>query len=85
MLYAPTWEGGRAEMAYGSSESQRCQRCYVASLRLVVRPHSRTGIHLREHKYAVKMIYQLIKLDNKANPSMGHHFDERREPALAIS
>ncbi|MGB3910623.1 MAG: CDP-glycerol glycerophosphotransferase family protein [Pseudolysinimonas sp.] len=80
VFYAPTWEGDRPTMAYGSlvSHGVDLARAVLASPahRLVVRPHPRTGVNSPEHRAARDEIAALIASANAADPSAGHLFDE---------
>lgn len=64
VLYAPTWEGDRAAMAYGSLASHG--EALVASLaahpnmRVVYRPHPRTGARLPSHARADARVRQIL-------------------------
>ena len=80
VFYAPTWEGDRPTMAYGSlvSHGVDLARAVLASPahRLVFRPHPRTGVNSPEHRAARDQIVALIASANAADPSAGHLFDE---------
>lgn len=79
VIYAPTWEGGRRTMRYGSVASHGVN--IVASLldderfRLIYRPHPRTGVHEQEFSDADNTIRELI---TKANAQHGaqHYIDD---------
>lgn len=80
VLYAPTWEGGRTTMRYGSVESHGRQ--IIESLiadggfQIIYRPHPRTGIHLREVKAADREIREQIEIAQENDPSAGHLVDD---------
>jgi hypothetical protein len=80
VLYAPTWEGGRSSMAYGSVASHG--PALVSALlsddrwQVIHRPHPRTGSSLPEHDRANKQIKQLIQQANRADPDAGHMIDD---------
>jgi hypothetical protein len=80
VFYAPTWEGDRPTMAYGSlvSHGVEIARAVLASPahRLVFRPHPRTGVNSPEHRAARDQIVALIASANAADPAAGHLFDE---------
>jgi hypothetical protein len=80
VFYAPTWEGDRPTMAYGSlvSHGVDLARAVLASPahRLVFRPHPRTGMNSPEHRAARDEIVALIARANAADPSAAHLFDE---------
>jgi hypothetical protein len=80
VLYAPTWEGGRSSMAYGSVASHG--PALVSALltderwRVIYRPHPRTGSSLPEHHQANDQIKQLIEQANRTDPDAGHVIDD---------
>ena len=80
VFYAPTWEGDRPTMAYGSlvSHGRDLARAVLASPshRLVFRPHPRTGVNDPEHAAARAEITALIEAANRADPTAGHLSDE---------
>ncbi|UNK47454.1 CDP-glycerol glycerophosphotransferase family protein [Arthrobacter sulfonylureivorans] len=88
VLYAPTWEGDRPAMAYGSAASHGT--ALVAALladpryRLIFRPHPRTGVRVPEHRAAVRHITGLIK-NAQQHPGAGHYLDTRRDVAAAMA
>jgi hypothetical protein len=67
VLYAPTWEGDRASIAYGSLVSHGL--ALVAALRadpgvrIIYRPHPRTGQASRAHAGADRTIRRLLAAD----------------------
>ncbi|NMR31273.1 CDP-glycerol glycerophosphotransferase family protein [Crystallibacter degradans] len=79
VLYAPTWEGDRDAMAYGSvvSHGPALVRALLADprYRLIFRPHPRTGVRLRTHGESVKLIDSLIASAVKKSPDAGHYRD----------
>ena len=79
VLYAPTWEGDRDAMAYGSAVSHgpALVRALLADprYRLIFRPHPRTGVRLRAHGESVKLIDSLIASAVKESPGAGHYRD----------
>jgi hypothetical protein len=62
--YAPTWEGDRPSIAYGSLASHGVAiiEALVAdpSIRIIYRPHSRTGYASRQHRDADRTIRSLL-------------------------
>jgi hypothetical protein len=65
VLYAPTWEGDRLAMAYGSlaSHGEALVASLVAhpSIRVIYRPHPRTGMHSPAHARADAHIRQMLR------------------------
>lgn len=80
VLYAPTWEGGRTSMRYGSVASHGVALVNAiladSRLRLVYRPHPRTGMVLAEHRQSDDQIRLLIEHAKAADPGAGHLVDE---------
>lgn len=80
VFYAPTWEGDRPTMAYGSiaSHGVALARAVLASSRhrLIYRPHPRSGVNSREYREANEEIQRMIAAANAADPAAGHLFDE---------
>ncbi|QGN32938.1 CDP-glycerol glycerophosphotransferase family protein [Microlunatus sp. Gsoil 973] len=80
VLYAPTWEGGRTSMRYGSVVSHGLEmvRAILAdpSYRLIYRPHPRTGIMLPEHGLADQEIRTEIADAIAGDPAAGHLVDD---------
>jgi hypothetical protein len=62
--YAPTWEGDRPSIAYGSLASHGVAmiEALVAdpSIRVIYRPHARTGYASRTHRDADKVVRALL-------------------------
>lgn len=62
--YAPTWAGDRPSIAYGSlaSHGETIIEALIAdpSIRVIYRPHPRTGYTTREHRTADKIIRALL-------------------------
>jgi hypothetical protein len=62
--YAPTWAGDRPSIAYGSLASHGVAiiEALVAdpSIRVIYRPHPRTGYTTREHRNADKIVRTLL-------------------------
>ena len=80
VLYAPTWEGGRTSMRYGSVASHGltiAERLLTDQrFRLIYRPHPRTGIVLDEHGAADRQIREMIDNANADDPVAGHLIDD---------
>lgn len=80
VLYAPTWEGGRMSMRYGSVVSHGVtmvgELLADRSFRLIYRPHPRTGIVLPEHAAADQRIRSMITDACGTDPSAGHLVDD---------
>ncbi|MDN5778495.1 MAG: CDP-glycerol glycerophosphotransferase family protein [Humibacillus sp.] len=79
VLYAPTWEGDRPSMHYGSvsSHGQGLVRALLADqrFRLVYRPHPRSGTVDRSYGRDSQGIVGLIEAANRADPSARHLVD----------
>lgn len=79
VLYAPTWEGDRPSMSYGSLQSHGRQivEALLASPRhrLVYRPHPRTGITFPEASAADRELRALVQQAIAADPAAGHQVD----------
>lgn len=86
VFYAPTWEGDRPTMAYGSIASHGVElaRAVLASPshRLIYRPHPRSGVNSREYREANVEIQRMIAA---ADPAAGHLFDEGGELGWQIA
>lgn len=89
VFYAPTWEGDRPTMAYGSiaSHGVAIAEAVLASSthRLIFRPHPRSGVNSREYREANERIQSLIATANAADPTAGHLFDEGGELGWQIA
>ncbi len=63
--YAPTWEGDRSSIAYGSLVSHGVELVEALmadpNLRVIYRPHPRTGTASPEHAAADRQIRELLK------------------------
>jgi hypothetical protein len=74
-LYAPTWEGDRPTIAYGSLASHGVALVEAlladADTRVIYRPHPRTGQVSPEHAAANRQIRSLLK-----DPAGRHLVDE---------
>ncbi|MFT8636980.1 MAG: CDP-glycerol glycerophosphotransferase family protein [Pseudoclavibacter sp.] len=80
VLYAPTWEGGRPSMRYGSGPTHG--EAIVTALladgrhRVIYRPHPRTGTHLERFAAADARIRGLLRAEIAAYPQAGHYIDD---------
>ena len=89
VLYAPTWEGDRPAMAYGSLASHGVEmvKAILADprYRLIFRPHPRTGVRMPAHRTAAKEISALIEAAEKRSPGAGHYVDRRADFTVAMA
>lgn len=80
VFYAPTWEGDRASMSYGSvaSHGEALVRRLIATgrHRVVYRPHPRSGVMDRDYGAANERIIQMIAEANRKDPSAHHVYDQ---------
>jgi len=80
IIYAPTWEGGRLTMRYGSvaSHGVAIVRALVSekNLRVIYRPHPRTGIYSDDFFSADAEIRRIIATANEADDRASHLVDE---------
>ncbi|MFI8413143.1 CDP-glycerol glycerophosphotransferase family protein [Paeniglutamicibacter gangotriensis] len=91
VLYAPTWEGDRPAMAYSSIAV--CGESWIAdllnddSLRVIYRPHPKTGTRSTSTRKADKNIRKLIETALKTDCSAGHMIDTGIDcnPAMAAA
>ena len=63
MLYAPTWEGGQASVAYSSLVTHApvlVRSLQAAGLRVIYRPHPLTGVRLPEYGAADAEVRELL-------------------------
>lgn len=79
ILYAPTWEGGRSTMRYGSvaSHGMEIVRSLLAAgeYQVIYRPHPRTGVQLRRTRRLNRRIKRLVNAAAVADPDGGHLVD----------
>ncbi len=79
VLYAPTWEGDRPSMAYGSVEShgRELVRAVLASPqhRLVYRPHPRIGVTHPQARTADRALREMVEAAASQDPTAGHRVD----------
>jgi hypothetical protein len=79
VLYAPTWEGDRASMAYGSVRTHGVAlvEALVATgrHRVIYRPHPRTGVIDDEYRAASARIAATLASANAADASAQHVHD----------
>lgn len=80
VLYAPTWEGDRTSMSYGSIMSHGLTIVHkiLASPhhRLIYRPHPRSGVVDREYGAANREIIAAIAAANSADSQAHHVYDD---------
>ncbi len=80
VLYAPTWEGDRPSMTYGSviTHGEALVRRLLASPkhRVIYRPHPRSGVMDREYGAANQRIISMIAEANRRDPAAQHVFDQ---------
>jgi CDP-glycerol glycerophosphotransferase (TagB/SpsB family) len=80
ILYAPTWEGGRPAMRYGSgpTHGEALVRAILSEgrHRLLYRPHPRTGSRLETYAQADARIRELIAAASQRDPAAGHWVDD---------
>lgn len=80
VFYAPTWEGDRSSMSYGSIASHG--EALVDALinsgrhRVIYRPHPRSGVMEAEYRAANRRIIERIAAANAADPDAGHLYDD---------
>jgi hypothetical protein len=79
VLYAPTWEGDRPSMAYGSidthGEAILTALLADARFRVVYRPHPRSGAFQRSYGAASARLSALVEQANAADPTAHHLVD----------
>jgi hypothetical protein len=79
VLYAPTWEGDRPSMTYGSvaSHGANLVRALVQTgrHRVIYRPHPRTGVFDQTFGEASRKIADLLVAANHRDPGAGHLLD----------
>ncbi|MEV4774273.1 CDP-glycerol glycerophosphotransferase family protein [Microbacterium sp. LWH12-1.2] len=83
VLYAPTWEGDRASMSYGSviSHGERLVAELLATgrHRVIYRPHPRSGVIAPAYGAASARIIAAIAAANTADPGANHVHDDGPE------
>ncbi|MCH4249522.1 MAG: CDP-glycerol glycerophosphotransferase family protein [Microbacteriaceae bacterium] len=79
VLYAPTWEGDRPGMTYSSilSHGQLLVNALLSrpDVRLIFRPHPRTGTYDRAYRHALHEIERAIAHANERDPGAAHLID----------
>ena len=79
VLYAPTWEGDRPSMFYGSiaTHGDAMLRALLADprFRVVYRPHPRSGSFRAAYGGASHHLAHLVSQANHADPAAGHLVD----------
>lgn len=80
VFYAPTWEGDRPSMSYGSvashGESLVRRLIETGRHRVVYRPHPRSGVSDREYGAANERIIAMIAEANRKDPAARHVYDQ---------
>lgn len=80
VLYAPTWEGDRGSMSYGSvlSHGVAIARSLLSNpgYRLIYRPHPRSGVNDTAYRDANQLIISEIAAANAREPQAHHIFDD---------
>lgn len=83
VLYAPTWEGDRASMSYGSvfthGETLVRELLSTGRHRVIYRPHPRSGIIDDAYGAANRRIIAALAAANAADPSAQHVYDNGPE------
>ena len=89
VLYAPTWEGDRASMSYGSviTHGETLVRTLLSTgrHRVIYRPHPRSGIIYGAYGAANKRIIAALAAANAADPSAQHVYDNGPEVGWQIA
>lgn len=79
VFYAPTWEGDRDSVAYGSVRSHGVEmvRALVSTgrHRVIFRPHPRTGMYDDDQKAAIQQIADMLTAANETDAKANHLFD----------
>jgi hypothetical protein len=86
VLYAPTWEGAQPSMAYSSVPSHGAalvRSLMAAGLRVVYRPHPRTGANRRDVAAADAALRRLFTADEARSTGSGVETDVPLEAAFA--
>lgn len=79
VLYAPTWEGDRPSMSYGSVQSHG--PAIVDAItgsrvhRIIYRPHPRTGINIPEAGEVDRALRARVEAAARKDPAAGHRVD----------
>src|SRR5690554_2751804 len=80
VLYAPTWEGDRSSMGYGSVVSHGVELTRILledpGYRLIYRPHPRSGVVDPEYGRANQQIIAAIRRANAVDPDAHHVYDD---------
>lgn len=83
VLYAPTWEGDRASMSYGSviTHGETLVKTLLATgrHRVIYRPHPRSGVIYGAYGAANRRIIAAIEAANAADSSAQHVYDNGPE------
>lgn len=80
VLYAPTWEGDRPSMSYGSvaTHGKTILRSLLADpeCRVLLRLHPRTGVADPSVQLAADELRKMMKTAIAADPAAGHRIDD---------
>ncbi|MEX1079229.1 MAG: CDP-glycerol glycerophosphotransferase family protein [Homoserinimonas sp.] len=80
VLYAPTWEGDRSSMSYGSVASHGVELTRILlddpTYRLIYRPHPRSGVVDARYHKANQQIISAIRNANAADLDAHHVYDD---------
>lgn len=83
VLYAPTWEGDRESMTYGSviTHGETLVRALISTgrHRVIYRPHPRSGVVYGEYGAANRRIIAALAAANAADPTAQHVYDDGKE------
>ncbi len=89
VLYAPTWEGDRASMSYGSvithGETLVTALLATGRHRVVYRPHPRSGVNDDAYGAASRRIIAALAAANAADPTAHHVHDDGPEIGWQIA
>lgn len=70
VLYAPTWEGDRPSMSYGSVESHGLSMMHAlvaeGQYNIIFRPHPRSGVNSKAYRDALTSIRELFSAGRQA-------------------
>lgn len=87
VLYAPTWEGDSRQMAYGSllSHGEELVNRLLKDprVRLIVRPHPKSGSQSIPYRVALARIRHLLR--SSAARSSGHQIDDEVDSVASIA
>lgn len=88
ILYCPTWEGDSPEMSYSSILSHGLKLVELVTgdprMRLIFRPHPKTGDYSPKFRRQTKMIATLMAAAQRADPVACHTIDADHLPNRAL-